>query len=153
MRYIVISPRNYSELESILCIFSTTKQFEASKDELRKLAQDYYKDKIKMDKATKEDASIYMDDYMNVWDFREDQEYTKVKNWYTKKYPSDELGKDIASDVTFMDVFEALDNYRDIYELLKVDDSVIRERVFTRLAEITHYPYDVIYEQWLKCVE
>jgi len=76
-------------------------------------------------------------------------ENTKVKSWYTWKYPTDDYGHEI-SDVTFYDIFRALDNYKCVYATLDVDDSIIRERVFQALADIMKVDYDYIYEQWLK---
>lgn len=76
-----------------------------------------------------------------------------VKAWYLLTYPHDELGKELPDNVTFKDYFEYLDSYRDIYELMGVAaDSIIRERIFERLAEIMDCDYEYIYEQWLKGV-
>jgi len=75
---------------------------------------------------------------------------TKVKSWYMMEYPTDTLGKEINSRITFDDVFRALDSYKDIYKLLGVDDSVVRERIFEKLAEIMGVSYDYVYQQWLK---
>lgn len=75
----------------------------------------------------------------------------KIKDWYVKEYATDELGENINENITFEDLFNTLDNYGDVYKLLGVGDSVIRERVFEKLAEIMEVDYDYIYEQWLKC--
>lgn len=74
---------------------------------------------------------------------------TFIKDWYIKTYPTDELGKELNSKVTFYDLFEALDNYQDIYNLLEVEDSIIRERAFQKLSEITECSYEEIYNQWV----
>lgn len=74
---------------------------------------------------------------------------TKIRTWYAREYPSDDLAKEISPTITFRDLFDALDAYQDVYELLGVGDSVIRERVFTKLAEIIGMDYDYIYDQWL----
>ena len=75
---------------------------------------------------------------------------TKIKEWYMKEYPKDELGIEISSDITFEDLFVALDSYKNIYEALGVTDSIIRERVFSKLATIMEVDYNYIYKQWLK---
>ena len=75
---------------------------------------------------------------------------TKIKEWYIKEYPTDELGVEINSDITFYDLFIVLDTYKDVYEALNVFDSIVRERVFGKLAEIMNVDYDYIYSQWLK---
>ena len=72
-----------------------------------------------------------------------------IKHWYKKAYPNDEEGDYINADVTFMDLFNALDWRKDVYSLLGVSDSVIRERCFKKLAEIMKVDYNYIYEQWL----
>ena len=75
---------------------------------------------------------------------------TKIKEWYIKEYPTDELGMEINNDITFDDLFVVLDTYKDVYKALNVLDSLIRERVFCKLAEIMNVDYDYIYSQWLK---
>ena len=77
----------------------------------------------------------------------------KVKDWYVKEYPTDDMGEDIDPEVSFMDVFHALDNYEDIYDVLGVGDSIIRERVFTELADRMDVDYDYIFDQWLKAAD
>lgn len=72
-----------------------------------------------------------------------------VKDWYTKEYPTDDLGKEIDPSVTFQDVFDCLDCHEDIYSCLDVYDSVVRERVFDKLAELIDADYDYVYDQWL----
>ena len=76
-------------------------------------------------------------------------ENTKLKTYYTKMYPTDQLGAEISEDKTFYDLFECLDRYNDVYELIGVGDSIIRERLFEALAKIMQVPYDYIYRQWL----
>ena len=75
----------------------------------------------------------------------------KVKEWYVKTYPSDDMGQEIKEDVTFWDVFNALDAYQDVYEVIGAHDSIVRERIFGRLAELMSVAYDYIYDQWLRC--
>ena len=74
---------------------------------------------------------------------------TTVREWYIKHYASDELGKEIKADLTFNDVYEALNKYEDIYDTLGVGDSIIRERVFDKLARLLDKDYDYIYDLWL----
>lgn len=76
-------------------------------------------------------------------------ENTKIQDWYMQEYPSDTMGKDIKSEVTFYDVFYALDHHHDVYETIGVGDSMIRERVFQKLCDIMGVEYDYIYSQWL----
>ena len=75
---------------------------------------------------------------------------TFLKDWYTKTYPDDELGEKLNSRATFYDLFEALDYHQDIYNLFGIEDSIVRERTFEKLAEIMECPYEEIYNQWLR---
>lgn len=73
-----------------------------------------------------------------------------IMAWYVSEYPSDDLGGVINPAATFIDLFEALDNYSDVYAVFGVRDSVIRERAFSKLAELIEVDYEYIYEQWLR---
>ena len=73
----------------------------------------------------------------------------KIKNWYLTVYSDDSMGLEIKENITFEELFHVLDRYQDVYEFLGVNDSVIRERVFTKLAEVMEVNYGYIYEQWL----
>lgn len=78
-------------------------------------------------------------------------ENTKIKEWYMNEFPADSLGSELKDNVTFYNMFECMDNYNDIYELIGVEDSIVRERCFVKLAEIMGVDYDYINEQWLRC--
>ena len=82
-------------------------------------------------------------------------EYSRIKEWYLKEYSSDSLGNQLLDGTTFYDLFYALDRKKDIYITLfgsgEFGDSLIRERVFDKLAEIMGVDYNYIYEQWLLC--
>lgn len=73
-----------------------------------------------------------------------------IKNWYCNAYPTDSLGAEIDPSATFGGLFNALDNYRDVYAYWGVYDSLVRERIFEKLAEIIGTDYDYIYDQWAK---
>lgn len=105
----------------------------------------------------------------------EEMYYLPVKDWYIEAFPSDDLGQmlpdtigqshgeffkyDIEEDpdyanapITFATYFTVLDNYGDVYDLMgNAADSVVRERIFSQLADIIGESYDYIYDQWLKC--
>jgi hypothetical protein len=72
----------------------------------------------------------------------------KLKTYYLEQYPTDDLGIEIDADATFEGLFETLDRHRDVYEYIGVYDSVIRERLFNRLAEVMEVPYEEVYNQW-----
>jgi hypothetical protein len=77
-------------------------------------------------------------------------ENSNIRDTYMALYPHDELANEI-NNVTFMELFEALDRYEDIYEFIGVYDSIIRENIFSMLAVIMDVEYEYIYDQWMKC--
>lgn len=74
----------------------------------------------------------------------------KIKDWYTKTYPTDELGKEINEKITFKGLWAYMSQGVDVYNVLAVSDSMIRERVFEKLSEIYGVDYDVVYKMWLR---
>lgn len=73
----------------------------------------------------------------------------KIKPWYHEAYPTDDIYTELRDEVTFQDVQDTLDKGEDVYETFGVGDSIVRERVFEKLAELRNVEYDVIYNQWL----
>lgn len=71
-----------------------------------------------------------------------------VDDWYLQTFPDDKLGVDIAH-VKFSEVYQRMLNKEDIYEILDIVDSVIRERIFLELARRLNKDYDYIYDLWL----
>lgn len=59
---------------------------------------------------------------------------SNVREWYLHTFPTDDLGKDIVADVAFSDLYGRKST--EVYEILGVEDSVIRERVEDQLREI-----------------
>jgi len=78
-----------------------------------------------------------------------DKDMRNMREYYLQNFPTDELGIEINENATFEGLFRVLDNYEDVYEYIGVGDSVIRERVFSRLSEIMGVTYDEVYSQWL----
>lgn len=72
-----------------------------------------------------------------------------IKEWYLENFSSDTMGLDINDGITFEDLFHVLDRRQDVYDFLGVLDSLIRERVFVKLAEIIEADYEYVYDQWL----
>jgi len=68
-----------------------------------------------------------------------------VKNWHQSEF-KDELGKEINPTATFK---ELKSNIPNVYDYLNVYDSLIRERVFSELAERMNVDYNEIYKNWL----
>ena len=80
----------------------------------------------------------------------EDELNSSVKEWYLNSFDVDNLGSEISEDVTFGDVMRCLEEHNDFYDCIGVGDSVIRERVFEKLAEILNVEPLTVYYQWLK---
>jgi len=78
-----------------------------------------------------------------------DKDMRNMREYYLENFPTDEMGIEINENATFEGLFRVLDNYEDVYEYIGVGDSVIRERVFSRLSEIMGVTYDEVYSQWL----
>jgi len=72
-----------------------------------------------------------------------------IKNWYRKTYPTDEIVEYIDKNISFLDVYIALNIGKDFYEIIGDVDSLVRERVFEKLAEIMNCDYNYIYGKWL----
>lgn len=72
-----------------------------------------------------------------------------VKQYYLENFPTDDMGEEINENATFIGVLNELTFQNDVYEYLGVYDSVIRERVFGKLAQELDKPYDYIYDLWL----
>lgn len=61
---------------------------------------------------------------------------SNVREWYLHTFPTDDLGEDIAADIAFSDLYGRKST--EVYEILGVEDSVIRDRVEDQLREITN---------------
>ena len=66
-------------------------------------------------------------------------------------YPDDECGPKLKSNVSFKNLIGTLNNYGNIYELLNIDDTLVRERMFVKLTDVMGVEYGYIYDKWLKC--
>jgi len=77
-----------------------------------------------------------------------------IKNWYSSNYNDSYANDYLNPDATFQGLMNALTLKQNIYSYLFIDgeaDSIIRENVFAKLAEIKNVDYDVIYQKWLGC--
>lgn len=70
-----------------------------------------------------------------------------IKDWYVKAYPTDDLGSRL--DGTFKGVLQTLIDGGDVYDYVGVTDSLIRERIFSKIAEMFDVDYDHVYNLWL----
>lgn len=79
----------------------------------------------------------------------EDEKNVKIKDWYLKNYPTDDLGEEIDDNNTFQDMWTALHNGTNVYDILGVGDSLVRERVFEEVSKINGVDYEYVYKKWL----
>jgi hypothetical protein len=70
-----------------------------------------------------------------------------IKEYYTRTFPTDELGQEINPNATFLGLIGDIGN---LYDYIGVADSIVRERVFERVAEIMEVPYNEIYRLWIR---
>jgi hypothetical protein len=71
-----------------------------------------------------------------------------IRNYYVNEFPSDELGLEINPEANFESLGLAIKGDL-VYEYIGVSDSVIRERLFEKLSELTGRTYDSIYNEWI----
>jgi hypothetical protein len=76
-------------------------------------------------------------------------DHDNIKDYYTTAFPTDELGLELNERATFMEMKSILINQKDFYEYVGVYDSLIRERLFERLAELIGATYNDVYGTWL----
>jgi hypothetical protein len=77
--------------------------------------------------------------------------YTNVREWYSYAYPTDTWAiENLNKLVSFDDIYECLQLGCNVYTLLGVSDSIVRERVFEALSNVLGCDYDVIYHLWLR---
>ena len=74
----------------------------------------------------------------------------RIKDWYIENYPTDELGVEMYDDASFDDLWKGILNGEDVYEIMGVGDSIVRERLFEHLAELHGVEYGHIYDIWLE---
>jgi hypothetical protein len=73
-----------------------------------------------------------------------------IRQFYLENYPTDDLGLELNETPTFAGLLNQLIVGGDVYRYIGVGDSIIRERLFERLAEELNVKYDYVYNLWLK---
>ena len=73
-----------------------------------------------------------------------------IREFYLKAYPTDELGLELNETPTFAGLLNQLIVNGDVYRYIGVADSIVRERLFERLAEELEVSYEYVYKLWLK---
>jgi hypothetical protein len=73
-----------------------------------------------------------------------------IRQFYLENYPTDELGLELNENTSFAGLLNQLIVGGDVYRYIGVGDSIIRERLFERLAEELNVKYDYVYNLWIK---
>ena len=73
-----------------------------------------------------------------------------IREFYLETYPTDDLGLELYEKPTFAGLLNELNIRGDVYQYIGVGDSLIRERLFARLAEELEVSYEYVYNLWLK---
>lgn len=81
-------------------------------------------------------------------------EYDNLKNIniqdiYRQHYPQDKEGLFINDKTNLLDLADAIVKDEDVYSVIVVRDSIVRERLFYELSNLLCVSYDVIYDTWL----
>lgn len=77
---------------------------------------------------------------------------SNVKSTYIYLYPEDKDVEYIKDDITFVNVLADMQKGADFYEIVFIgqySDSLMRERIFTILSDVSGLNYDKIYYMWL----
>ena len=72
-----------------------------------------------------------------------------IREYYLEAYPTDDLGLDLNLTPTFAGLLNQLIVGGDVYRYSGVGDSIIRERLFERLAQELEVSYDYVYNLWI----
>ena len=73
-----------------------------------------------------------------------------IREFYLENYPTDNLGLELNETPTFPGLLNQLIVDGDVYRYIGVSDSLVRERLFEKLAEELKVSYDYVYNLWLK---
>jgi len=76
----------------------------------------------------------------------------EVADWYKQNFPTDDMGNNIP-EATFGEMYNKIKEGTFSDEGWDADDSVVRERIFEKLAEIKGVPYDTIYDLWINSIK
>lgn len=71
----------------------------------------------------------------------------KVRDWYQRACPTDELGDCIDEDMTFATYLIDLARMGDAY-IWGINDSIVRQRVMAATAQVMGLEYDTLYDLW-----
>ena len=81
---------------------------------------------------------------------RETMGNINLKEWYHNQYPTDDMWKGSDDKKSLLDVFTLMTEGHDFYNIIGVCDSLIREHVFEKMADVMCVDYSLIYNLWLQ---
>jgi hypothetical protein len=73
-----------------------------------------------------------------------------IREFYLQNFPNDDLGIELNETPTFSGLLNQLIVGGDVYRYIGVSDSIVRERLFEKLAQELEVSYDYVYNLWLK---
>lgn len=73
-----------------------------------------------------------------------------VREWYCEQFESDPMGVKITDALSWYDLLEQMRKGRNIYSIIGVGDSIVRERIMGHLAKLLNVPYEVVYRLMLR---
>lgn len=74
-----------------------------------------------------------------------------VRSWYLSSYPEDPLGSSIKEDASFEGVLRSLSLGEDLVCAVGVSEGTVRNRVFSRIADLSGHPTSDVYNLWATC--
>lgn len=86
---------------------------------------------------------------------------SNIKKWYRESYKlfaeeegfdsviDKEAEEDLEENITFGELYERMKNKEYIYDIIGDVDSVVREKIMAKLADILGVEYDVIFKLYL----
>lgn len=75
--------------------------------------------------------------------------YRNLKDFYTKNYPTDGAADMLYDNTTFGGLLWTIVKGNDVYKYMGVGDSIVRERLFSRLAQFLNKDYNYVYKIWM----
>ena len=103
-------------------------------------------------RSVSQSVGNYLNKVQEGKDLKHPELNNSVKAYYADSFGKDELNSEI-KEVTFLDLYRALKNKQDVYDLIGVRDSVVRERLFAELARILNQPTAYVNNIWQYGVE
>ena len=73
----------------------------------------------------------------------------ELRDWYKKEYKDDDIEDELPSDTFAVVLAGFFNNPEEFEENYCANDSIVRERIFQKLADLCNVDYDDFYDFWL----